>query len=78
MKHQFNLIDVGSGVCLCVRVCKLFFLYALFCNTSPQLLQHCCMMLRHALNGQAKRTQHFQRSMFMFNEPQTLARNKWT
>ena len=36
------------------------------------ILQHCCMMLRHVLNGVAKRTQHFhhfQRNMPMFMCP---------
>ena len=45
------------------------------------ILQHCCMMLRHVLNGVAKRTQHFhhfQRNMSMFMCPWPLARNKWT
>ena len=42
------------------------------------ILQHCCMILRHVLNGLAKRTQHFQRNMWMFMCPRPLARNKWT
>ena len=45
------------------------------------ILQHCCMMLRHVLNGVVKRTQHFhhfQRNMSMFMYPRPLARKKWT
>ena len=42
------------------------------------ILQHCCMMLRHVLNGLAKRSQHFQRNMSMFMCPRPLARNQWT
>ena len=45
------------------------------------ILQHCCMILRHVLNGVAKCTQHFhhfQRNMSMSMCPRPLARKKWT
>ena len=45
------------------------------------ILQHCCMMLRHVLNGPAKRTQHFhhfQRNMSMFMCPSPRRATKWT